>query len=64
MVTMILERVKLALKYSSIGAAVGGSVYLLRKNDWEMSTVGAVRFGRAAAAVSYCDHYFRTRPLI
>jgi hypothetical protein len=51
--TMILQRVRLALKYSSIGAVVGGSVYLLRKNDWEMSTVGVVRFGRAAGAVSY-----------
>lgn len=25
-------------------------MYLLRKNDWEMSTVGVVRFGRAAVA--------------
>ncbi|XP_045185749.1 aarF domain-containing protein kinase 1-like [Mercenaria mercenaria] len=47
---MIVQKVRQALKYGSVGALVGGSVYMLRKNDWEMSTVGAVRFGRAAAA--------------
>ena len=32
-------------------AAVGASVYLLHKNDWQVGSIGAVRFLRSADAV-------------
>ena len=48
---MLGGRSKRLLKLGAIGSAVIGSGYLLQKNDWEMSTVGVVRFGRAAIAV-------------
>ena len=48
---MLKGRLKRAIKLGLIGSGVLGSGYLLQKNDWEMSTVGVVRFGRAAIAV-------------
>ena len=42
---------KRIVKLGAIGSAVIGFGYLLQKNDWEVSTVGVVRFGRAAVAV-------------
>jgi hypothetical protein len=33
--------------------AVGASVYFLHKNDWQLSSIGAVRFARAASAVRF-----------
>jgi hypothetical protein len=49
---MNIQRIKRVLKFGGLGVLAGGSAYLLHKNDWEMSTVGVVRFGRAAVAVS------------
>ena len=40
-----------ALKYSTLGFGAVGTGILLHKNDWEISTIGALRFGRAALAV-------------
>ena len=53
---MLKGRVKRAVKLGAIGVGILGSGYLLQKNDWEMSTVGVVRFGRAAIAVSLMGH--------
>ena len=42
------------LKVACLTAVVGGSLTLLvYSNDWEVSTIGAIRFGRAAWAVSF-----------
>ena len=48
-----MSRVKIlkALKYSTLGLGAVGTGILLHKNDWEISTIGALRFGRAAVAV-------------
>ena len=48
---MMKGQLKRAIKLGLFGSGVLGSGYLLQKNDWEMSTVGVVRFGRAAIAV-------------
>ena len=40
------------LKYGTIIGVTGGCTYTLQQNDWHVSSIGAVRFGRAAAAVS------------
>ncbi|KAL3873505.1 hypothetical protein ACJMK2_036614 [Sinanodonta woodiana] len=45
------HRVKRTLKLLTLGGAVGGTAWLLRENDWEISTVGVMRFGRAALTV-------------
>ncbi|XP_013398397.1 uncharacterized aarF domain-containing protein kinase 1 [Lingula anatina] len=47
--TMMLKRL---LKYSFGAGALGGSAYFLYKNEWEVSTLGAVRFGRAALTIA------------
>ncbi|CAC5374091.1 ADCK [Mytilus coruscus] len=39
---------KRTLKYLTLGGLGTGSGYFLYKNDWEVSTIGVVRFGRAA----------------
>ncbi|XP_052106539.1 aarF domain-containing protein kinase 1-like [Mytilus californianus] len=39
---------KRTLKYLTVGGLGTGSGYFLYKNDWEVSTIGVVRFGRAA----------------
>ncbi|VDI72626.1 aarF domain-containing kinase, partial [Mytilus galloprovincialis] len=39
---------KKTLKYLTVGGLGTGSGYFLYKNDWEVSTIGVVRFGRAA----------------
>ena len=44
------------LKFAALGAAVAGTALLLKNNDWKVSTVGVVRFGRAAWAVSNIDN--------
>ncbi|KAK7103933.1 aarF domain-containing protein kinase 1-like [Littorina saxatilis] len=44
------RRVWRGLKVVALGATVGGTAVLLKNNDWEVSTVGVVRFGRAAWA--------------
>ncbi|OWF52261.1 uncharacterized aarF domain-containing protein kinase 1-like [Mizuhopecten yessoensis] len=41
----LLKRV---LKYSVLGSGIGGSTFYLWKNDWELTSIGVVRFGRAA----------------
>ncbi|KAK3597878.1 hypothetical protein CHS0354_029458 [Potamilus streckersoni] len=45
------HRVKRILKLLTFGGAVGGTAWFLRENDWEISTVGVMRFGRAALTV-------------
>ena len=50
---MLSERFRRILKYGTAGLFIGGSAYGMQKNDWEMSTVGVMRFGRAAFAVSH-----------
>ena len=52
---MLRGRVKRTVKWATLGSALIGSGYLLQKNDWEMSTVGVVRFGRAAVAVGFLN---------
>ncbi|XP_033735556.1 aarF domain-containing protein kinase 1-like [Pecten maximus] len=41
----LLKRV---LKYGVLGSGIGGSTVYLWKNDWELTSIGVVRFGRAA----------------
>ncbi|XP_064602704.1 aarF domain-containing protein kinase 1-like [Liolophura sinensis] len=45
-------------KIASMFGVTGGTVFIIKKNDWEISTVGALRFGRAAvtAARIVCDY--------
>ena len=40
------------LKYATVGTVTGGSLLVLQQNDWDVSSIGAVRFGRAAITVS------------
>ena len=44
---------KRSIKYLTVGGLGAGSAYLLYKNDWDVSTIGVVRFGRAAFTVCY-----------
>ncbi|XP_060079733.1 aarF domain-containing protein kinase 1-like [Ylistrum balloti] len=39
---------KRAVKYSILGSGIGCSTFYLWKNDWELTSIGVVRFGRAA----------------
>ena len=48
---MLSGRLGRVLKYTSLGVGVLGTGYVIRNNDWEMSTIGVVRFGRAAVTV-------------
>lgn len=45
-------RFRKTVRYIALGLTGAGSVYLIKENDWEMSTIGVVRFGRAAITVS------------
>ncbi|KAL4237932.1 putative aarF domain-containing protein kinase 1 [Mactra antiquata] len=62
---MLFTRLKQVGKYGSLTLFVGGSAYFLQKNDWEMSTVGVARFGRAAftAASIVVDYRWSLRNL-
>lgn len=40
------------LKWGIVTGVIGGSAVVLQKNDWQVSTLGLFRFGRAAFAVS------------
>ena len=60
---MLRGRVKRIVKWATLGTALIGSGYLLQKNDWEMSTVGVVRFGRAAVAVGFLNGHMVFRSL-
>lgn len=44
--------VKRITKIAILGVSLTSAAILLRKNDWEVSTIGMMRFGRAAWAVS------------
>ena len=46
--TMGQHFLKRSIKYLTVGGLGAGSAYLLYKNDWDVSTIGVVRFGRAA----------------
>lgn len=55
---MVFKRLWKVAKYGGLLGAVGTTGYLLQKNDWDMSTIGVVRFGRAAwAAVRLVADY-------
>jgi len=45
-------RFRKAVKYATLGITGVAGVYLIKENDWEMSTIGVVRFGRAAFSVN------------
>ncbi|XP_041354027.1 aarF domain-containing protein kinase 1-like isoform X1 [Gigantopelta aegis] len=48
-----------------IGSSVAGAVFLLQQNDWNPSSIGAVRFGRAAyAAVRVAVDYKLTKRML
>lgn len=49
--SMLLPKLRRAAKYAVIGLTGLGGAYLIQKNDWEISTLGVVRFGRTAVAV-------------
>ncbi|WAR18693.1 ADCK1-like protein [Mya arenaria] len=49
---MFSRRVKQVFKYGSLAAVGVGTAYAIKNNDWEMSTIGVVRFGRAAGTVA------------
>lgn len=46
-----LARIVRVSKYLAVGGATAGTVALLHNNDYDVSTIGLVRFGRAAFAV-------------
>ncbi|ESO91928.1 hypothetical protein LOTGIDRAFT_121554 [Lottia gigantea] len=46
------QLVKKVFKYGVLVTTVGGTGLLLKHNDWEVSTIGVFRFGRAAFAVT------------
>lgn len=48
----LVRRVGRVLKYGLVVGVGAGSVALLQHNEWDFSSVGVVRFGRAAMAVS------------
>jgi len=48
----MLHLLRKIIKYGTIGTAIGGTAYMLQRNDWDVSSIGAVRFGRAAFTVS------------
>jgi hypothetical protein len=50
---MVFKKLWIVTKYGIFGGAIGTTGYLLQKNDWDVSTIGVVRFGRAAWAVSF-----------
>ncbi|XP_052276490.1 aarF domain-containing protein kinase 1-like isoform X1 [Dreissena polymorpha] len=50
--TMLPRKVKQVLKYGTLAGATLGAGYVVKNNDWEISTIGAVRFGRAALTVA------------
>lgn len=55
---MVFKRLWKITKYGGLLGAVGTTGYLLQKNDWDVSTIGVVRFGRAAwAAVRLVADY-------
>lgn len=47
------REIRRIIQITSAASLAAGSVIFLQKNDWEVSTVGAVRFGRAALAVGH-----------
>lgn len=47
---MTFTLLKRGLKISSFFGVAAGSAYFLQKNDWELSTLGIFRFGRAGLA--------------
>ncbi|XP_025104932.1 uncharacterized aarF domain-containing protein kinase 1-like [Pomacea canaliculata] len=52
------REIRRIIQITSAASLAAGSVIFLQKNDWEVSTVGAVRFGRAAlAALSIAADY-------
>ena len=40
------------LKYTTACGVVGSSLWVLHRNHWDVTSVGFLRFGRAAFAVS------------
>lgn len=59
---MVFKRLWKITKYGGLVGAVGTTGYLLQKNDWDVSTIGVVRFGRAAWAVCIALYICMTRP--
>ena len=57
---MKLRQVGKLLKYTIAVGAVGTTGILLQRNDWQVGSIGAVRFGRAAVTVStpYMKNFF------
>ncbi|XP_055957361.1 aarF domain-containing protein kinase 1 [Patella vulgata] len=47
---MIRHGLKKTVKFGIVAGAIGGTGLLLKHNDWEVSTIGVARFGRAALA--------------
>lgn len=48
----MFRRVVKGVKLLTTGVVIGGSVIVLHKNDWDVTSIGVVRFGRAAVTVS------------
>ena len=49
---MIRRKLWRVAKYATLAGLVGSTGYVLQQNDWDVSTLGVLRFGRAAFAVS------------
>ena len=49
---MALWKVGKILTYCTVGGAAVSSAAVLHHNDWDVSSIGAVRFGRAFMTVS------------
>ena len=49
---MALWKVGKFLTYCTLGGSAVSSVTALHHNDWDVSSIGAVRLGRALATVS------------
>ena len=47
----VLRRAVKALKWTALGGVAGGTVVVLHRNEWDVSSIGAVRIGRAALCV-------------
>ncbi|KAK3092968.1 hypothetical protein FSP39_009499 [Pinctada imbricata] len=47
---MVRQKLWRVIKYGTLLGAIGGTGYVLKQNDWDVATLGVLRFGRAAFA--------------
>ncbi|KAK2150013.1 hypothetical protein LSH36_427g03001 [Paralvinella palmiformis] len=62
---LLTHHVGKVLTVSTLIGITGGSLVLLQKNEWNISTLGLLRFGRAAKSVAVCvaDYKWNLRGL-